>query len=335
MLLDLYQSGDLPNVQSIDVEPVYGYSGRILYRNGSVRLYKGSCLGINNLGASEISKDKGYTKYFLQRLGYDTPQGEVFLFPRFITMIDKNLKRFGFNSYRSATTAETYIRANDLLPCYIKPNEGSQGRGVVKCLTIDDVKMALRSFEASGALKVLIEKEVPFPDYRVVILSGEIISCYRRRALAVTGDGTSTIFELIKRKQDEFYACGRDTMIFSADPRIDQKLLRIGYSRNSVPSSGETVELIDISNLSAGGQSEDYTERIHSNLMDVCISITSAFGLQLAGIDIACEDIEAPSSIYSVIEVNAAPGVDNYAAAGKEQTRIVRSLYRKIFNTPA
>lgn len=33
---------------------------------------------------------------------------------------------------------------------------------------------------------------------------------------------------------------------------------------------------------------------------------------------------------YWIIEINAAPGIDNYAAGGMEQERIVEKLYLKV-----
>ncbi len=33
---------------------------------------------------------------------------------------------------------------------------------------------------------------------------------------------------------------------------------------------------------------------------------------------------------YWIIEINAAPGIDNYAAGGTEQERIVERLYLKV-----
>ena len=82
LLIDLFNEGELPNIVSVDVEPTYGYVGRMTYRDGAVRFFRGSSMGINRLGASEVARDKGYTKYFLDRLGYRTPTGRVFLLPR-------------------------------------------------------------------------------------------------------------------------------------------------------------------------------------------------------------------------------------------------------------
>ncbi|MBC8170224.1 MAG: hypothetical protein H7X77_01070, partial [Anaerolineae bacterium] len=81
VLLDLYNAGELPNIASLEIEPDYGYVGRIVYQNGSVRLFRGTNLDVNLNGAAEIARDKGYTRYFLHNLGYQVAPGKVFVLP--------------------------------------------------------------------------------------------------------------------------------------------------------------------------------------------------------------------------------------------------------------
>ncbi len=61
-------------------------------------------------------------------------------------------------------------------------------------------------------------------------------------------------------------------------------------------------------------------------------TIANNFNLRLCGVDLACADITDPDSDYSVLEVNASPGLDHYAASGAKQHQIVRDLYTKVFN---
>ena len=70
----------------------------------------------------------------------------------------------------------------------------------------------------------IVERYLPGHDYRIVVLDGEIISAYERFPLSVTGDGESSIIELMKQKQKRFIKSGRDTRINFNDPRIKIKL---------------------------------------------------------------------------------------------------------------
>jgi D-alanine-D-alanine ligase-like ATP-grasp enzyme len=332
LLIDLFESGSLPNVESIQIEPVYGYVGRIVYRNGTVRFYRGSSMGLNRLGASEIARDKGYTKFFLAQLGYRTPPGQVFLSAKFVQLIDQNLGRFGFTEFAHCDQILEYIRQSTGYPCYLKPNEGSQGRGVERCATSEEVIEALERFASEGTFKILVEQAVPFPDYRVVVLGDEVISCYLRKPLCLAGDGVSTIHDLLAGRQRQFLAEARDTIINLDDTRLDKGLRREGWNRETVLPLGRVWQAYQVSNLSAGGDSEDFTDRIHPSWRRLCIEITAAMGLRFSGVDLACEDICRADSAYSILEINAAPGLDNYAAAGPKQAALVRDLYRRVFD---
>ena len=332
LLIELFASGSLPNVASVEIEPVYGYVGRIVYRNGTVRFYRGTSMGLNRLGASEVAKDKGYTKYFLEQLGYKTPRGQVFLFPRFVQLIDKNLGRFGFEKFATCDRIMDYIRQSLGYPCYLKPNEGSQGRGIEHCATSAEVIEALDRYTDEGASKVLVEQAVFFPDYRVVVMGDEVISCYLRKPMCLLGDGVSTIHELLVQRQRQFIAEGRDTILNLKDTRIDKGLHQQGRRRETVLSSGHMWQVYQVSNLSVGGESEDFTDRIHPHWKRLCIEVSAAMGLRFCGVDLACEDICRGDSGYSILEINAAPGLDNYAATGPKQAGLVRDLYRRVFN---
>lgn len=332
LLIELFASGSLPNVAQVQIEPIYGYVGRIVYRDGTVRLYRGTSMGVNRLGASEVAKDKGYTKFFLEQLGYQTPRGQVFLFPRFVQLIDMNLGRFGFTEFAGCDGILEYIGQSLGYPCYLKPNEGSQGRGIENCATPAEVMEALERYTAEGASKVLVEQAVFFPDYRVVVLGDEVISCYLRKPLCLVGDGVSTIHELLAQRQQQFVAEGRDTILNLKDSRIDKGLRQQGWGRETVLPSSHLWQVYQVSNLSVGGDSEDFTDRIHPHWQRLCIEISAAMGLRFSGVDLACEDICRGDSGYSILEINAAPGLDNYAATGPKQAGLVRDLYRRVFN---
>lgn len=62
--------------------------------------------------------------------------------------------------------------------------------------------------------------------------------------------------------------------------------------------------------------------------------VTAEMGLQLCGVDLACADITDPAAGYSILELNAAPGLDNFAAIGPGPAATVRALYQTIFNEP-
>ncbi|MEN9938935.1 MAG: hypothetical protein RLZZ387_5514 [Chloroflexota bacterium] len=331
LLIELYQAGELPDVAHIDVEPTYGYAGRLVHRDGTVRFFRGKSFNINRSSSSEIAKDKGYTKYFLQQLGYRTPRGKVFLLPEFVACIDQMLGRHGFSNYATVDQIFSYVTQEIAYPCYIKPNRGAQGRGVNKCYTDKDVAEVVTHYHQEQLTTLIVEEAVPWPDYRVVVLKGQVISCYLRKPLVITGDGRATIRELFAIRQAVFVERQRNIILHLDDVRIQRRLARHNYTFDTVLADGQTFQVYEASNLSLGGEAEDMHHRIHDHWKELCRRISQDMDLLLCGIDLACADISDPSSDYSILEVNASPGFDNYAASGDEQARIVRNLYRLVY----
>lgn len=331
LLTELFHCGELPNICEITIEPEYGYVGRIIYQNGSVRLFQGADVGVNSSSAKQIARDKGYTKYFLTLLGYNTPPGKVFLLPDYMSALDKALAKYAFQDYACVEDIDPYIVSTLGYPCFIKPNEGSQGRGIYKCLDKTDVELAVAHYQDARIKTLLVEKAVTWPNYRVVVLRDEVIACYQRSPLSIVGDGVSTIKELLLQKRDHFVKMGRSVLIDLDDARIVNRLARSEYHLETVLPSHVVCPILDVSNLSAGGELEDFTEKISQHWRDLCIAVTADMGLSFCGVDLACADIENTHKEYSILEIEDAPGLANYAAKGEEQYAKVRRLYKKIF----
>jgi D-alanine-D-alanine ligase-like ATP-grasp enzyme len=330
-LLRLYGQGVLTHVVDIDVEPKYGYATRLTYTDGNHRITYGSDLGLNSGAACDLAKDKGHSKFMLRTIGVNCPDGEEFLLPWWAERLKSSPRQSTNEDIRTIDQAPSYIEENLGYPVYIKPVDGSQGKNIYKLHAVEQLQEAVNKYGEKQVRVAVVEESVDMPDYRVVCLDGELISAYQRTPLTVTGDGVSTIRDLITAKQ-EIYDIERDTKLDPDSPDIEQNLLSYGLSIDSIPSTDEVLPLVPTSNLSAGGTSDDVTETIHPTWTELSIYIAKNFNLRLCGVDLACEDITDPDAGYSVIEVNAAPGLDHYAMSGEAQKKIVDQLYTKVFN---
>ncbi|MBA3724879.1 MAG: hypothetical protein H0W86_00130 [Armatimonadetes bacterium] len=61
-------------------------------------------------------------------------------------------------------------------------------------------------------------------------------------------------------------------------------------------------------------------DNIHPEFKGLCVELTRKMGLRYCGVDLLVIDgdiSDAPLE-YVIIEINAAPGIDNYAATGEE-----------------
>lgn len=318
----------LSNVASVWIEPEYGHVARLVYINGAVRLTKGNDVGLNPAAASDVARDKAYAKGVLAGVGLEVPRGFSFLMPWWREKI--RLPSSGIADLCVEVTARA--EAERLFPCYVKPVDGSKGIGIYRCDAPGELSVVLEGYQEDKVRVGLLEEALGLPDYRLAVLDGELISAYERRPLAVTGDGASTITELLHARQEEFVRSGRDTRIDKRDPAIEASLRRVGMGLDSVPGAGVQITVRDVSNLSAGGTSRDVTDRVAPRWVETAVKAASAFGLRLCGVDLMCSDIEDDEAQYSIIEVNASPGLDHYASTGIKQERIVEELYARVLN---
>ena len=306
----------------IELEPEFQFAGRIIFADGSSHVFRGNNLNINRAGSVAIADDKNYTSYFLQRAGLRVPRELSYFSQRRARNLDSPKRR----SARDACEFAVSIG----LPVIVKPNNGSHGDLVIKAHSAQDIVSASkRIFERYDV--ALVQEFVSGNDYRIVVLGDAIISAYQRMPLHVVGDGRSTVEQLILGKKAGLAAFARpNTEIEPADFRIDAVLHRRGLSRRSVLSDGAIEVLLDNANLSCGGDARDITSLLHPSLADVAVRATRALGLNLCGVDVICADATLPSPDYVIVELNASPGLDNYASVGPEQGCRVDDMYLKI-----
>ncbi len=304
----------------IHIEPTWGYVGQLRLPDGRTRYFRNTNLDLNGLGASEIARDKAYAEYFMKHLGYPVIPGRPFFTRRWSKVL--GTKNGPDAAYRYATQLG--------FPVIVKPNSKSQGTGVYKAYNRTQFLQAMRHMEAIDRV-FLVQRVVEGHDYRIVVLDGEVISAYERVPLRVLGDGRSTIRQLLQRKQRDFIRAGRDTTIVVDDPRITHELRRQRLTRGSIPADGAVIQLLPNANLSSGGDAIDVTSKIHPTWRTFAKKIANDMNLRYIGIDVMShETLDRPTTSFVVIEVNAAPGLDNYATIGKDQERIVEQLYRKV-----
>jgi D-alanine-D-alanine ligase-like ATP-grasp enzyme len=311
---------------TVNLEPIYGRIGQLIAPDGKHFYFGGTgelhAFDLNTLGATAIAKDKAHTAHFLSQLGYPVPEGRQF-YP------DKWSRITRSGADKNAALAYAHELG---FPVIVKPNSRSLGIGVQLVDNDGDFSLAVdRVFENVRDKVVLVQRPIIGDDYRILILDKEVIAAYRRSPLSVIGDGESTIEELVIRKRERFREIGRNTRIKLGDPRIPVKLKRMDLGLSSVLDSGQKVSLLDNANLSSGGEAEDITEALSESHKEMAIRLTADMGLRLCGLDIITpEPIDQPLGNYTVIEINAYPGMDYYTQAGLEQQPAIRGLYKKL-----
>lgn len=303
----------------LDIEPEFNYVGRITFKNGRSTYFRHHKFDINPHASCLTATDKAYTSYFLKQDGFKVPEGISF----FADALNKVLQ-----SKRTVDDACAYAKQVGY-PLIIKPNDMSQGTLVTR--VNDDVELRTVAAEIFKVTNVALAQPIcKGSDYRVVVLDDAVVAAYQRLPLSVTGDGRTTIAALMADKQKHFTAVGRGDVIHFHDPRIGAVLKSQGLTLASQPAVGQTVRLLDNANLSTGGDAVDVTETIHQTYRDIAVRAARALNLRVAGIDFLAPDITQPAGDYVIIEVNAAPGLRNFAAMGPLQYARSAQYYADI-----
>lgn len=300
------------------VDPECKFVGHITFKNGKKTVFRSTQFNINGFGAAEIAKDKGCSSFLLKHFGYKVPEGKTFFSEQLCQKI---------STLRNIDDGFNYAKELGF-PVIVKPLNLSQGRLVTKVHNKREYyQVAKKILQITSGF--IVERFHAGNDYRILVLDEEVIIAYQRIPLFILGDGKSTVWELLQRKQLLLNKNGRK-IIDLEDFRINKKLQRQKLTFDSVVPKDTPVYLLDNANLSSGGEAIDLTESIHADFQKLAINIAKDMGLRLVGVDIITNDITKPMVDYILIEVNGSPGLQNYASFGELQTQRVENLYLKV-----
>ncbi|HEY4652616.1 MAG TPA: cyanophycin synthetase, partial [Pontibacter sp.] len=199
-------------------------------------------------------------------------------------------------------------------PIVTKPLDGNQGKGA--SINIQHWKDAAKGFAEAQRYSeaVMVEQFIQGFDYRLLVIDGKFIAAAKRTPAMVTGDGTSTIRQLINQvNKDPRRGVGHEKELTHIKvDRITRGILREkGITLQSVLPKGEILYLKKTANLSTGGTATDVTDIVDPYNVLMAERIAGIIGLDICGIDIMTTDIAIPlpDTRGAVIEVNAAPGL--------------------------
>ncbi|GAB3850192.1 cyanophycin synthetase [Hymenobacter terrigena] len=198
-------------------------------------------------------------------------------------------------------------------PIVTKPLDGNHGKGAT--IRIMNWKDAVEGLKAAQVYSraVIVEQFIEGFDFRLLVVNGKLIAAAKRTPAAVTGDGKSTIQQLIDEvNKDPRRGIGHEKVLTSI--KADKHTLDILKARKltlkSVLPAGEEIYLKSTANISTGGTATDVTDQMHPYNVLLAERVAGIVGLDICGIDLMATDIAVPlnESRGAVIEVNAAPG---------------------------
>lgn len=285
-----------------------GHAGCVEDGRGKRWFFKGTRFDINPLGSAEIANDKAYSLRFLEQAGVSVPES-LLVFARDV--------RKG----RQLPADILQFVENHDFPLFVKPNIGQEGQDVFCIHDFAELRDMLHRLSGAHP-QLLVQREISGRDLRVIILDGEVLCAVERRAAQITGDGRQSIAALI----------GAHHRIAPSDGRIDAALARQGFTRDSVPAAGDRVALLPVTNLSAGGTADIVTGQLAPGVLEAARKAAAVLGLRYAGVDLILSGGDRNAAEPVILEVNAAPGLNNLYRQGSREAACVRAIYGTLFN---
>ncbi len=263
--------------------------------------------------AEGISRDKDLTKTLIKSCGVPVPEGRL------------------VDSPEDACEAAAEIG----FPVVVKPSDGNHARGVFTNLMAPaevEAAYAAAVVEGSG---VIVERYVRGSEHRLLIVGGKLAAAARGEAAKVIGDGRSTINELIDSQinsdprrgaAEEFVL---DIIDLADNPVARLEVSRQGFTPDAIPPAGREVLIVR-----SGNHTDDVTDLVHPETAATASLAARIVGLDIAGVDLVCEDIARPLDEQrgAIVEVNAGPGLLMHLKPAIGQPRPVgRAIVDELF----
>ncbi|MBU1690604.1 MAG: cyanophycin synthetase [Gammaproteobacteria bacterium] len=263
--------------------------------------------------AESISSDKDLTKNLLQACGVPVPEGRIVESPE-----------------------DAWEAAEEIgVPVVVKPRDGNHGRGVsTELMTREEIEAAYKLALDEGS-DVIVERFVRGNEHRLLVVGGRLAAAARGESASVTGDGRSTLIELIdtqintdpRRGTTEDYPLNLVRM--DDDPAVRLEITRQGFTPDTIPPLGAEVMIQRNGNVAF-----DVTDLVHPDVVATVCLAARIVGLDIAGVDLVAEDISRPLDEQqgAIVEVNAGPGLLMHLkpASGKPRP-IGRAIVDSLF----
>lgn len=242
-----------------------------------------------------VMENKEVTKKVLDTNGIRVPKGEVYS--------NIELAKADFTLYKESKIV-------------IKPKTTNFGLGISifkNEFTQNDYEKALE-LAFSEDSSILIEEFIAGKEYRFLVIDDEVVGILHRVPANVTGDGVSSITDLVNDKNKDFLR-GKGYVKPLEKIKLGELeelfLKNQGLNFDYIPKKNEIVYLRENSNISTGGDSIDFTDEMDTSYKDIAIKAAKSVNAKITGIDIMIKDIkaEANDDNHSIIELNFNPAI--------------------------
>lgn len=196
----------------------------------------------------------------------------------------------------------------------IKPKSTNFGTGITVFKSNAEKEDILKAVKIAFKFDntVLVEEFIKGNEYRFLVIGQKVCGILRRVPANVEGDGKSTIEQLVDIKNEDplrgyHYVTPLEKINLDENAALYLKSQNKSFSY--IPKDKEKVYLRENSNISTGGDSVDYTDKIPEKFKSLAVKCAEAVNAKICGVDMIIEDIEDENSKYGIIELNFNPAI--------------------------
>ena len=279
----------------------------------------GQATALNPAGSIALAADKPAAYRALTKVGLPVPEHLTF-------------------EARHPLAARSFL-ARGPLPCVVKPAEGFGGSGVTGGVrTTAELRRAVLVASRS-ARQLLIEREIAGDIFRLLVLDGEVLGVVQCLRPSVTGDGRSTVEELIFAEDERRLRADGNPGLkpFAVDLDCLLSLRHAGVALGDVLPAGSTVVVKTVTNYNRPADNRTLGRAISPDLCAEAVAAAAALGLRLAGVDVVAPTVDAglATSGGAIIDVNGTPGLHHHdqVAAGDGARRVAVPILRALLDS--
>lgn len=266
-------------------------------------------IGTESAMSASIVSDKLLAKRLLEAAGVPVPEGRL---------------------VRSAAQASRAL-AEIGGPVVVKPRFGSMGNGVTVDVDDPDQVRAAYGRARRHSRSVLVERCVRGDEYRAHATDDECVGVFQRHLPSVVGDGSATVHELIRAKNElrSTHPTTRDHPI-PTDEAAERALAGQGLAWDSIVPEGERVVVRHTNGITSGGDSEECLTKASPELRVAAAHAVAAIpGMDWGGVDLI---VEHGTGTAYVLEVNTDAAINGSAFPVVGTPRDVgRALWERLY----
>ncbi len=211
---------------------------------------------------------------------------------------------------RSVTTLEEARQAlRESGTVTLKPRSGTRGRHTTtRVSAMQDLDVAFRAAQQLCRY-VSIEENLLGSVCRATVVNGALAGFFEARPPRVTGDGVSSIRELVEAKN-------RTKPDRVLDVELTEEhlsfLQRTGLQPDSIIEKGRTIDLTHRTGRLFGGETRELFGSVHPKLRAYVERAAASLQVPIAGFDLIIEDPEKDpdDQKWGIIEANSLPFID-------------------------